>query len=336
MSFDFTWLDGGRLIRFGEEARGEAAGLLANRGFEGYALLTTERGARQAPELARGAAALLRVPSGSVPDAAAAIRGQVLRRPLVALGGGRVIDSAKAVAATDGLPCAAIPTTLSGAEVTPFHRLPTGVRQVSGMARPGLVVGIPSLMASQPVPALAASAMNALGHAVEALYVRYSNPVAELAALRAATLLAEGLETEAPRKEALALGGLLAGWAVGVTGFALHHVVCQTVVRMAGAPHAETNAVMLPHVVRFMQHRAPAALGRLAVALGATRERASQAADRVAALSARAGVRGLRELGVEESLLGRIAAEASGRPQIDLSPDPPGEEELLALLRSAL
>ena len=59
--------------------------------------------------------------------------------------------------------------------------------------RPALVIADPALMASQPMPDLAASAMNALAHAVEALYTPLANPVAEMAALRAAELIAEGL-----------------------------------------------------------------------------------------------------------------------------------------------
>ena len=45
---------------------------------------------------------------------------------------------------------------------------------------------------------------------------------------------------------------MLAGWAVGTAGLALHHALCQTLVRELGTPHAETNAVMLPRSVAFM------------------------------------------------------------------------------------
>lgn len=332
---DFTWLDGERLIRFGAGALTDAPRLLHERGFDGYALLTTDRALEQAPDLRKRAATVLRVPPGYVPDAAAAVRGQVSRRPILALGGGRVIDAAKAIAAADGLACAAVPTTLSGAEVTPFHRLPAGVDH-GPLIRPSLVLAAPELMASQETRALAASAMNALGHAAEALWVRFANPVAEMAALRAVELLSRGLAAGSHGRPENALGGLLAGYAVGSALFGVHHVVCQTIVRVAGTPHAETNAVMLPHVVRLMEGRAPAALGRLARALGDERGDPSAAPVHVAALAARAGSSTLSELGVEASVLGRVAAEASGRPQLDLTPDAPGEDELLGLLRSAL
>jgi alcohol dehydrogenase class IV len=271
--------------------------------------------------LVDAAATVVNVPAGPVPEAAAAVRRKVEGRPLVALGGGRVIDSAKAIAGADGLLCAAVPTTLSGAEMTPFHRMPAGVDSFR-LVRPSLVIADRELMASQPMPGLAASAMNALAHAVEALYTPLANPVAEMAALRAARLVADG---------EYALGALLAGYASGIAGFAVHHAACQTIVRMAGTPHAETNAVMLPHVVRFMESRAPEAIERLAAALDAP-----SAAGRVAELSAQAGVTRLSELGVDEQALDAIVGAALQHPALGNTPDPPGEAELRALLEAAL
>ena len=66
-----------------------------------------------------------------------------------------------------------------------------------------------------------------------------------------------GFAGDEPDRPALALGALLAGHALGLTGFALHHVLSQTIVRTTGAPHGAVNAVMLPHVAAFMQPRAP-------------------------------------------------------------------------------
>jgi alcohol dehydrogenase class IV len=330
---DFTWLDGERLVRFGDGALADAPGLLAARGFERYALLTTERALASAPELGAGADAVLHVPAGGVPEAAAAVRGGVGGRPVVALGGGRVIDAAKAIAGADGLRCAAVPTTLSGAELTGFHRMPEGVERFK-LVRPAVVIGVPALMASQAMPDLAASAMNALAHAVEALYTPLSHPVAEMAALHAAAALGRGLE-EAPVPHQLGLGALLAGYASGTAGFAVHHVVCQTLVRLAGTPHAKTNAVLLPHVVRLMARHAPDAIGRLAGALGAG-ERPEAASGRVAELSARAGVTRLRDLGVEGPVLGEVVAAVLQRPELHNTPGPPGEGELRELLEQAL
>jgi maleylacetate reductase len=301
--------------------------LLASRGFADYALLTTERAAGAAPAVA-AAATVVHVPGGSVPEASAAVRRGVEGRPLVALGGGRVIDSAKAIGGADGLAVAAIPTTLSGAEMTPFHRMPAGVDEWR-LVRPSLVIAEPDLMTSQPMPGLAASAMNALAHAIEALYTPLSNPVAEDAALRSVTQIALGLTLGT---HTLALGAILAGYASGSAGFAVHHAVCQTIVRITGSPHAPTNAVMLPHFVRMMESRAPREMELVAAALGNKDVRPS---DTVMALSSQSEVTRLTEVGVEQSVLRDVVEAALQHPALRNTPDPPGADELTEVLERA-
>ena len=324
---DWSFEDGERLIRYGPTALADAPGLLRERGFEGYALLTTERACSQAEQLAEDADIVLIVPQGGVPDAAAAVRGQVGDRPLVALGGGRVIDAAKAIGGADVIPVAAVPTTLSGAEVTRIHRMPAGIDEWN-LIRPSLVVAAPELMASQPMPELAASAMNALAHGVEALYAPGANPITEMAAMRAAELIARGLSNpREPRRDDLALGALLAGWAMGATGIAVHHVVCQTLVRVAGTPHAETNAVMLPHVVRFMAGRDGTAIEKLRRAIGGD----------VAELAAAAGPTTLTQIGFDPGRLDAVVDEAAARPQLANTPGgAPSAVRLRELIEAAL
>ena len=332
----FTWIDGERLIRFASGAVAEAPSLLAQRGFDGFALLTTERAVAQAPALADAASVTLHVPDGPVPEAAAAVRPDVGGRPVVALGGGRVIDAAKGIAGCDELPCAAVPTTLSGSPMTRFHRMPAGVDEWR-LVRPSVVIVEPDLMASQPQEARAGSAMNALAHAAEALYGPVANPVSELAALRAAALLARGLGSpdETAARADLALGAILAGYAVGAAGFALHHVVGQTLVRVTGAAHARAYAVLLPHTLRAMVPRARAQLALLAEALGAER-RAEAAPDRVAALAALSGATTLSELGVRPDQVNSIVEAILERPDLANTPDPPDAAELHRLIEAAL
>lgn len=354
----FTWIDGERLVRFGDGVLEEAPKLLGRRGFGGYALLTTERAAKAAPAIVDGAAAVLDVPPGSVPDGAAAVLADVRDRPVVALGGGRVVDVAKAVAGHEGLPCAAVPTTLAGSPMTPFHRLPAGTRG-GQLVRPSLVVWDPRLHATMPRAQLVATAMNALAHAFESLYVPHANPVAEMAALRAAELFAErlpgagSLTGRAPSDAApsvpaetaaagdavgdVALAALLAGYAVGTTGFAVHHALCQTTVRVAGLPHAEVNALVLPHTVGLMATRAPTAVGRFATALGAPDGNPADAPRLVAALSAKTGVEGLGQLGLDPDAIPEIASATLGHPALGNTPGgPPSQDELAELLRAAL
>jgi alcohol dehydrogenase class IV len=331
---DVRWEEADRLVRFGATALAGAPDLLAERGFADFVLLSTKRSRGDAPALADAAVECLDVEPGPVPEAAAAVRGRVRGRPVVALGGGRVIDAAKAIAAADGVACGAVPTTLSGAELTRVHRLPTGVEGVR-LVRPSLVISDPGLMASQPLPDLAASAMNALGHAVEALWVPAAQPISSLAALEAARLIADALAPPEPDRPGLALGATLAAWAMGETGFAVHHVVCQSLVAAAGTPHALTNAILLAHCVAFVAPRAPVPVGRLAAALGGRTEEPRTAAARIADLSRRAGPRGLRELGVGPGERRAAIELAIARPQLAATPGRWGRADLAALLEHA-
>jgi alcohol dehydrogenase class IV/ketosteroid isomerase-like protein len=322
------WEESDRRIVFGSDALGGAGALLAEEGFSPYALLTTERASALAPELVAGADAVLHVPPGKVDEISAGLLPDVPHDWLVALGGGRVIDVTKAIAGATGASSAAIPTTLSGAELTPFHRLPAGVEGAQ-FSHPRLVIADPALMASAPLPQLAASALNAMAHAMEALYTPAANPVNDAVALRGARLIERGLGEDA---ETLALGALLAAHASGSAGIAFHHALCQLVVRMAGTPHAETNAVALPHSARFAAGRAPEALASLADALGV-----EDAPTRLAALAALTGHSDLASLGVRRTQLPEIAAAAAEHRAIGLSPGgAPSQEELLKLLEAAL
>ncbi len=315
--------DGERTIRFAEGSAAEAPDLLRQGGFRDYALLTTERASGSAP---LEPATTLQVGPGLVDEISASLLPEAGDRPLVALGGGRVIDTAKAIGGVTGAPVAAIPTTLSGAELTPFHRTPAGV-EGARMVRPSLVIADPHLMASQRGPELWASAMNALAHGMEALYTPLANPVAERAALGGA---------EAILAEDLALGAFMCGWASGMTGFAVHHATCQLLVRIADSPHAQTNAVMLPHFAGLMSGRVPGEMGEFARALGDPDGNPDAAAGRASKLSARSGHTRLATLGVEEEHLPRVAAAVMQHPALGNTPDPPGEDELLDLLRNAL
>jgi alcohol dehydrogenase class IV len=292
---------------------------------EPFVLLTTPR----FDSLTEAAREVVHVPPGRVDEISAellAAHSFASDLLLVALGGGRVVDTTKAIAGAVGARCGAIPTTLSGAEMTPFHRTPAGV-DGARLVRPALVLADPELMASAPLQALAASAMNALAHALEALYTPLANPVTSMAALRGAALLAEGVTSDPPDREALALGALLAGYASGSTGIAVHHALCQTIVRTAGTPHAQTNAVMLPHSVRLMASRAPEAVGAFEEALGARD---------LATLAALSGHTELSSLGVDEKQLPGVAETVAQHPYTANAPDPPDADELLAALRSAL
>jgi alcohol dehydrogenase class IV len=201
--------------------------------------------------------------------------------------------------------------------------MPAGVEQFN-LVRPSLVIAEPALMASQPMPERAASAMNALAHAVESLYGPGRSPVTSMAALRAIELSESALSDEDPPRHDLALASILAGYAVGCAGFAVHHAVCQTTVRVLGTPHAQTNAVMLPHTSAFVARRDPAALQGVSP-------------DTIARVAARAGVTRLSELGVTEDRLDVVVEAVLAHPAIGNTPGgTPNAEELRQLLAAAL
>jgi alcohol dehydrogenase class IV len=152
-----------------------------------------------------------------------------------------------------------------------------------------------------------------------------------MAAAAAAGDIAAGIEDGTPdARERLARGSLLAAYAMDSAGYSLHHVLCQTIVRACGTPHAATNATMLPHVLGAMTSREGEAVARLADALGVA---VAGLPGRVTALGG--GRRSLADLGVSEDDLGAVADAALERPELARMRPPPDREELLSLLRRA-
>jgi alcohol dehydrogenase class IV len=333
VSEDFTWRDAGRTVVFRGAGGIDAPALLAEHGFGEFELLSTARALSNASALAGVASAVHEVPPGQVPGLAAGLLDSVTGDALVALGGGRVIDVAKAIASVTGAAVAAIPTTMSGAEMTAIHRLPEGAEErVRGMVRPALVFAEAAAMTSLPEPRLRASSMNALAHGADSLYLPLSNPVSEMTALRGAGLIAGALDRDRAERDlgALALGSLLCGYAIDSAGFALHHVVCQTLVRVCGSPHAETNARILPLALEVLAPRAPEPFAALADALGTT---PGALPDRVRGLGGE--VPGLGHLGAEASKREDAVEAILRRPELSLVPDPPSEAEVAELVTRA-
>jgi alcohol dehydrogenase class IV len=320
---DVTWRDAdrGRTVILRQGLVSAAPEVLPENGWVQFELLSTERAIAQAPGLTDAAGRTHLVPPGPVPDAAAAILDDVGSDRLVAYGGGRVIDSAKAIAAVRAGDVAAIPTTLSGAPMTAIHRLPTGHRGVAGV-RPALVLADPDAMTSLPEQELRATAMNALAHGAESLYTPIADEISRDAALRGAELIARALDAELAERDRseLALGALLCASAVDRAGIALHHVLGQTIVRVCGTPHAETYAALLPVTMDVMRERAPEQIAALAGAIGTDPGRIE---ERIAELAG--GRRHLGELGADRTCVEEALDVAMARPE--LFPMTPGELE---------
>jgi maleylacetate reductase len=268
------------------------------------------------------------VPSERIDDAAA-LAGDCV----VALGGGSAIDLGKAISARAEIPLISIPTTYSGAEWTTYYGVrEPGRRAVGGGggARPYAIVYEPELTLELPRETTVGTAMNALAHCAEALYVQGHNETADEHALVGARLIGEWLprvvETPQDRdaRTSLLRGACHAGQALGGSMLALAHAMAQAVGGRYGLPHGTLNGICLPPALRFNEQFAPDAVARFRTALGRD----------VSELAALGGPTRLRDLGVPEDDLPELAAAAAGRPGNQANPRPATAAEIEALLRS--
>jgi maleylacetate reductase len=281
------------------------------------------------------AQAAVHVPKAVAESGLAAARA-VRADGLVAAGGGAAIGLAKIIARDLSLPILALPTTYSGSEATPVWGVSDGERKFTGRdtgVLPRVIVYDPELTLALPAAASAASAMNAVAHCVEALWVEARTPYLMALAADAARRLARNLPRVvadgadlAARSECLA-----ASWLAGVVlngGTALQHKLAH-VLGGLGLPHAEAHAIILPHVTRFNLAAAPDARERLAAALG------GGAADRLAAMLADLPIpQRLSDIGFERGRIEFVAAEIAALAIA--VPRPVAGADVRALLAAAM
>ncbi|MGZ4612242.1 MAG: maleylacetate reductase [Kineosporiaceae bacterium] len=197
---------------------------------------------------------------------------------LVSVGGGSTTGLAKAVALTTGLPIVAVPTTYAGSEATNLWGLTEGRRKTTGVdARvlPQVVVYDAGLMLSLPVPMSVASGLNAVAHCVDSMWAPRVDPIDQALALEGIRALGAGLP-EVVRdphgiegREQTLYGAYLAAVAFASAGSGLHHKICHVLGGMYDLPHAQTHAVVLPHVLAFNAPDVPEVERRLAAAFEA-------------------------------------------------------------------
>jgi alcohol dehydrogenase class IV len=195
----------------------------------------------------------------------------------IAIGGGSTIGLGKAIALDLALPILAIPTTYAGSEMTSIYGITEGGLKKTGKdsrVLPKTVIYDPDLTLGLPVGLSVTSAMNAIAHAVEALYARDANPIIQMMAEEGIRALAQALPVirRAPRdaegrSDAL-YGAWLCGTVLGNAGMALHHKLCHTLGGTFNLPHAEVHTVILPHATGFNAGAVPAEMKRVECALG--------------------------------------------------------------------
>lgn len=258
---------------------------------------------------------------------------------VVAVGGGSTTGLAKALAARTGIDQVIVPTTYAGSEVTPVLGETADGRKSTRSGPeilPETVVYDVELSRDLPVAISVTSAVNALAHAAEALYAPQVSPVVEGMAVEAITSIARGLRRlttaepdDVATRDDLLRGAWLAGTCLGAVGMALHHKLCHVLGGSFDLPHSPTHTVVLPHALAHNTAAAPAAMRRIADALGAA-DAASGVYDLVVAAG---GPTSLRELGLAESDLERAAEAATSAPYPN--PAPVTRDGVTALLRAA-
>jgi alcohol dehydrogenase class IV len=274
-------------------------------------------------------------------EVAAAARAEALRLGAdgaVAIGGGSTIGLGKAIALETGLPIIAVPTTYAGSEMTPIYGLTEAGAKKTGRdpkVLPKSVIYDPLLTLGLPPAISGTSGMNAIAHCVEALYAENANPVISLLAEQGIAALAQTLPRimiapkDVEARSGALYGAWLAGTALGSVGMALHHKLCHTLGGSFNLPHAETHTIVLPHAVAYNAAAAPAAMQRIAVALGAS-DAAVGLFDLAASLGAKTA---LREIGLREADLGQAVELACRNPYYN--PRPIEQAAISALLEDA-
>jgi maleylacetate reductase len=316
------------IVRWGLD---ELPGLLAELGVERPLLVASPRWSPPVDV----AGVWSEVPSNRIAEAA----GQAKHADgLLALGGGSAIDLTKAVSAATGLPMVSVPTTYSGAEWTPSF----GIRDHDKLRRGGgsgaHLAGIvyePELTLGLPRAETVGTSLNALAHTAEALYVRGRNAEGDREALAGAPLIDEWLPRVAEdgrdidTRRGLLAGARHAGAALAAAGLGLGHAMAQALGGRYGLPHGALNAITLPAALRFNEPVAGAEIARFGEAIGT-----EDPVGRVEELARLGRFERLRDLGVPEDELEKVAAATALRGGARANPRQASEAEITELLRS--
>lgn len=257
---------------------------------------------------------------------------------IVSLGGGSTIGLGKAIALRTDLPQIVVPTTYAGSEVTPIIGETEGglkKTQTTPKVLPEVVIYDVDLTLGLPASLSATSGMNAIAHAVEALYAKDGNPIIDMMAVEGVRALARSLPAivrDMGNREARAeaqYGAWLCGTCLGAVGMSLHHKLCHTLGGTFDLPHAETHTIVLPHALQYNAPAVPGAVTALAGALG-NGDPARALYDLAGTLGA---ARGLRDLGMPESDIDRATDLALSNPY--WNPRPLEREALRACIAAA-
>lgn len=286
---------------------------------------------------------------------------------VIGIGGGSVLDTAKAVAGLKfpdrrpvidyfygqpierrGVPWIAVPTTSgTGSEATPNSVLSDGdkLKQSIRGDRSWIAARIildPELTVSCPPNVTAWSGMDALTQAIESYTSAKANALTEPYSLKAAVLIAGSLETacrEPGHRQArtdMAYGSLLAGIALANARLGIVHGVAHSIGLHFHVPHGLVCGTLLPWAIDFNQDVAGDKYAALARAIGAGSS-ARDLADWVRGLNRRLNIpSSIREFGVNKEDVPRIVEESMPSGSLKANPKPVSREELAGFLEAQL
>jgi alcohol dehydrogenase class IV len=233
---------------------------------------------------------------------------------VISVGGGSVVGLGKAVSIRTGVPHLAIPTTYSGSEMTPIlgetHEGRKTTRSDKGIL-PATVIYDVDLTMSLPPPTCVVSGVNAIAHAMEALYATNTNPIISLLACDGVKALAESLPqivSEPPSRSArerALYGAWLCGTCLGSTSMAIHHKLCHTLGGSFGLKHAETHTIVLPHALSYNAPAIPELMAKLATLFPDSQGDALRGLDSL--LGKLNAPRALKDLGMGEEDIDKAA-----------------------------
>jgi maleylacetate reductase len=277
---------------------------------------------------------------------------------VVSFGGGSAADLAKAIcffteqeqgipstswADRPALPHVSVPTTYSGAELTPFFGMtdPSTKQKTGGggpTCAPIAAIYDPELTVSTPPDVSAQTGMNALAHCIEAAWSTRRTPEAEAVALAGARRLAAALPLvvddpgDVAVRASVLEGSMLAGRCLQNAAMGVHHGLAQLVGGRTGIAHGLANAVLLAHAVRFNAPAVPDAVGRIGEAVGD----GDDPAGAVARLVERLGISPrLADAGVTLDDLDAVARQAPSHPTVRNNPRPVDEDDAREILTAA-
>lgn len=295
----------------------------------------------------------------TVVDAAVAQADGARVEGVVSFGGGSCADLGKAVclaaerragrtsptyADRPVLPHVSVPTTYSGAELTPFFGSTdeaTGRKRgtSSPVLAPVAAVYDPEVTLDTPARVSAETGMNALAHGVECAYSPNRSPEAEVLALACVARVAATLPlvvddpADLAGRTAMLEGAVLGGRCLQNASMGVHHGLSQLLGGRTGLPHGLVNALVLPHALRFNLDAIGPVAGRLGVALGD----AADPAGAISRLRARLGLpAGLAECGVTAADVEAAALASPGNGNVAGNVRPVTVDDARTILTAAL